>query len=343
MRKNVIKIIGLIPLMILITLALKTEVSASELNFSVKTIIPHNQIDTQKSYFDLQLTPNQDQILVVQLSNDTEKAVTVQPDIHSAFTNLNGLVEYGKNIKKTDPSLHYDIKNLITTASEVTIPAKSVINLELQLDSPKEKFHGVIAGGITFKEKTPKEEVQTNTNSISINNEYAYIIGIVLHSSKAFVEPKLQLASITPDQVNSRNVISVNIRNIQPIYMNRMTISSEIMQKGKQRILYQSYSEKLQMAPNSNFDYPIYLKDKMPSGNYTLNMTAKSMGRTWYWTEDFSISKNQANELNDKDVTIDKSFIWHYVLLGLITLITMCIIIIIVNRRKKDEQEEEIR
>lgn len=77
-------------------------VSASELNFGVKTELPENQTDQQKSYFDLAVKSNQKQTIFIELTNTTNKAVTIEPQINEAKTNNNGNVQYDQNSIKRD-------------------------------------------------------------------------------------------------------------------------------------------------------------------------------------------------------------------------------------------------
>lgn len=54
---------------------------ASEFNFAVTPKPSENQIDKQKTYFDLLLAPNQEETLTVDLRNDTDKEVVVEAQI----------------------------------------------------------------------------------------------------------------------------------------------------------------------------------------------------------------------------------------------------------------------
>lgn len=46
---------------------------AAEMNFSVNTVVPDNQIDKSKTYFNLKMNSNQQQDITVTLKNDTKK------------------------------------------------------------------------------------------------------------------------------------------------------------------------------------------------------------------------------------------------------------------------------
>src|SRR5574337_20899 len=127
------------------------QVSASQANFSVNTIIPENQIDKSKTYFNLKMGPDQRQFITTTLKNGTEKAVTVEVSINSAKTNVNGLIEYGNNTIKKDASLAYPLDTLMTGPTSVVIPAHESKDAIFQITMPSQLFDGIILGGLTFQ------------------------------------------------------------------------------------------------------------------------------------------------------------------------------------------------
>ncbi|MCM3675950.1 DUF916 and DUF3324 domain-containing protein [Peribacillus simplex] len=319
--------------------------SAAEFNFGVETVVPKNQVDKKKTYFDLLVEPGQKQILEINLRNDTDDDVKINPLIHSATTNLNGVVEYGENDKEADPTLLYKLEDIVKTEEEVIIPAKGNYVLKLDVTVPKKEFDGVVAGGIILQEDTEGTDEKQNKNEdnkgLSIKNEFAYVVAILLRENENEIKPELQLNDVFPDQVNARNVINVNIQNTMPMYMNQMTVKSKVTKKDDSQVLYESNKEGMQMAPNSNFDYPISLNgERLEAGDYTLEMTAASMGEEWHWTRDFKIDGDIAKKLNDSDVTIQKDYTWLYVIIGGIVILLALILWVIIMRRKKKENEE---
>ncbi|BDQ63724.1 hypothetical protein EfsSVR2332_38020 [Enterococcus faecalis] len=59
---------------------------------------------------------------------------------------------------------------------------------------PKDSFDGVMAGGITLKEK--KKETTTSADQskgLAINNEYSYVVAIILQQNETKVQPDLKL------------------------------------------------------------------------------------------------------------------------------------------------------
>ncbi|EJP81806.1 DUF916 and DUF3324 domain-containing protein [Bacillus cereus] len=313
------------------------EVFASEFNFSVQTVLPENQVDSAKTYFDLRMNPSQTQVLEINLRNDTAKDVKINPEIYSATTNSNGVVEYGDNQKEKDSSLTYKMEDLVTTEKEITIPAKGSYSLKIQVKMPDEPFDGMIAGGITLQEANDTEK--SKDRGLSIENRYAYVVAILFHENDNAVSPQLKLNNVFADQVNARNVIKANIQNIMPIYMNQMAVDAKITKKGSEEVLYHVNKKGMQMAPHSNFDFPVSLNgDKLMAGDYTLELTASSKGETWEWQKDFKIDSQSAKKLNKKDVSIKKDYTWIYVGLGFLFICFAFALFIFWKRKKKENK-----
>lgn len=352
MKKNMQKAIIMIVMTVVFTLSIqRNNVEAATLNFAVETVIPENQIDKNKTYFDLRMEPEQEQILEIVLRNDTQADVRMQPKINTAFTNINGVVEYNGTDKEPDNTLQNRIEDLVKTEEEVTVPAQGEYVLQLQVTMPKEEFDGVIAGGIVLEEV--KEEVdQTKTDttsdetedeqSMSIKNTYAYVVGITLNENDNPVQAELKLNDVTPAQLNARNVINANLQNVKPMYVNQMTVDATITEKDKTEVLYESHKESLQMAPHSNFDYPVSLNgEKMKGGTYTLKMRVTSKGEEWEFEKDFTIEKEVAKAFNQSDVTVEKANNWILVAIGIAIIILVLFIIIIVSQKRKMKKLQE--
>ena len=105
MKKN-IWIVGLLGwVMVLFSGMWQQSAQAAGEGFTVKAELPENQRDTSASYFDLRVSPNQAQTLNVVIQNRQADPVTVLIKVNPAFTNDNGVVEYGEQVGRTDASL----------------------------------------------------------------------------------------------------------------------------------------------------------------------------------------------------------------------------------------------
>lgn len=322
------------------------QASASMLKYSVEPVIPENQKDKKQTYFDLNMKPNDKQTVKIHMRNETDEDVIVIPTIKTATTNINGIVEYGESNQKPDKTIPFKMEDIVSTKmKEVTIPKNGATDLELEIKMPEEEFDGVLVGGITLQEKEKDEgEKDTKKEGLSIENRYAYTVAIVLHENDKPIEPKLALGKVEPSQVNARNVINATIQNPNPRFMNQLAVETKITRKGEKEVLYSSEKKEMQMAPNTSFAYPTSLNGKeLKAGKYTLNMTAKSSGKTWNFTKDFEIKGEVAKEFNEKDVSIKKDYTWVYIAVGFILILIAILFIVLFFRKKMQEKDKEAK
>lgn len=343
MKKNLKTIILFISVVLIGIIQFSSIGFASELNFSVEALIPDNQRDKTKTYFDLRVEPNTEQTIEINLRNDTNNEVVVEPSINTATTNLNGVVEYGETKAKQDKTLPINLKDIVTVAKEVSIPAKSSLKVPLNIKMPETKFDGIISGGITIKEKDSVTDSKgSKSQGLAINNKYAYVVALLINQTDKEVKPKLELNEVTPAQVNARNVINANIQNITAAYVNEMSVDAKVIQKGKTKTLYENTKNSMQMAPNSNFEYPISLNgEKLEAGDYTLILNVEANEGKWSFTKNFTINGKDAKKFNQQDVSIKKDNTWIYLLASLFLILIVAYLVFIINRKRKEEKRKE--
>ncbi|WP_244307529.1 DUF916 and DUF3324 domain-containing protein [Leuconostoc litchii] len=316
-------------------------VQATEMPFTVKTIVPDNQIDKRKTFFNLQVKPSQQQIITANLTNTTSQDVTIKVNVNSAKTNANGVIEYGETNIRADKSLEYAIPDLVKYPSEVKISANSSKEVLFHITMPKKKYNGIILGGIVFQQK--ESRISPSVKGTSIQNHYAYAVALSLKESDNQVSPNLNLLKVSPGQNNARNVISAQIQNDKSILLSKVKVSAKVYAKGAKTPVYTSVTTDMQIAPNSNFKYPISLNGtEMKPGNYTLKMsvtgTAYVTPKTWYFTKNFKIKSAEASSLNKSDVDIKANTNNNnliFILVGLLLLLIVTILIIIIIRQNK--------
>lgn len=312
------------------------------MNFYVTPEFPDSQVDGSRSYFDLNTAPGTTERLSVTLQNAIDAPVKVAITPHTAYTNVNGVVEYGKNAEEPDSTLVHSLDELIETPEPIELAGKETKTISLQLKMPEEAFEGFLAGGLRISEV--KEETETTTSDeegLAIKNEFAYVIGVVVSNSRNSVRPDLALLDVFPDQLNSRNVISATLQNVTPTFVNRLEVEAQVSRKGEEEVLYEAKKEQMQMAPNSHFNFPISLNgDRFRGGEYVVQLTARSGEEEWQWTEEFTIEAEEARALNRDDVTIDTSPNW--LLIGSLTcmVILLAVIAYLVVQNQKNNKNK---
>ena len=295
------------------------------LSFYVTPEFPESQVAGSNSYFDLNLAAGETETLSLKLQNASSEAIQVQVTPHTAYTNVHGVVEYGKDAQEPDTSLSYSLDELIDPSGLIELAGNETKTITVPLHMPEDPFEGFLAGGLRITEvKEEQEETPSEGEGVAIKNEFAYVVGVIVSNSRDSVQPDLDLLDVFADQLNYRNVISAKLQNVTPTFVNRLAVEATVQRVGEDEVLYEASEEMMQMAPNSNFDFPISLDgDRFQSGDYVLNLKATSGEEEWSWERTFTINADDARSLNRADVTIDSSLNWW-----MIGSIVLCILLL---------------
>lgn len=335
----------LLPLFALLLVFFPAVVQAEEtLPFYVTPEFPESQIEGSNSYFDLNLTAGETETLALKLQNASGEPIQVQVTPHTAYTNVHGVVEYGKDAQEPDSSLSYSLDELINPSEVIELAGNETKTITVSLHMPDESFEGFLAGGIRITEvKEKQEETTSSEEGVAIKNEFAYVVGVIVSNTRDSVQPDLELLDVFADQLNYRNVISATIQNFTPTFVNRMAVKATVQRAGESDILYEASEERMQMAPNSNFNFPISLEgDRFQSGEYVLKLKATSGEEEWEWERNFTIEADEARSLNRADVTIDSSLNWWMIgSIILLVLLLGVILYLLLQKKKVNTKEQE--
>lgn len=333
-----------LPLVSFVLLLFPSIVQAEEtLSFYVTPEFPESQIEGSTSYFDLNLAAGETETLALKLQNASSEPIQVQVTPHTAYTNVHGVVEYGKDAQEPDNSLMYSLDELIDPSGVIELAGNETKTITVPLHMPEELFEGFLAGGLRITEvKEEQEETTSNEEGVAIKNEFAYVVGVVVSNSRNAVKPDLELVDVFADQLNYRNVISAKIQNFIPTFVNRLAIDATIQRVGEEEVLYEASDEMMQMAPNSHFDFQISLEgDRFVAGDYLLKMTATSGEEEWSWEREFTIEAETARSFNRADVTIDTNTNWWMIgAISLVILLIAVILYLIIKQRKQAKKQE---
>ncbi|MGM0255265.1 MULTISPECIES: DUF916 and DUF3324 domain-containing protein [Enterococcus] len=342
MRHKQITQSGLWLLVILfLFLPISAQAEETALNTHVTPLFPESQVDEGKGYYELLLAPGQKETLQLKVGNSSSEPINVQVTPHTAYTNTLGNVEYGKDAEEADPTLVHSLDELMTPSEVITLAGKETKVIDISLQMPKDAFEGYLAGGLRITEVKEEEESEApEGEGVAIKNEFAHVVGVVVSNTRDSVQPELELLDVFADQLNYRNVISATLQNFTPTFVNQLAVEATVKRAGESDVLYEASKEKMQMAPNSNFNFPISLEgDRFRSGNYVLELTAKSGDNEWSWTREFTIDADDARKLNREDVMIDNSPNWW--MIGALILLTLLVVILLYLALKKRRQEKD--
>lgn len=325
-------------------IGLTTPAFANEnpVGYSVSAVLPENQINPRVSYFDLRVEPGKQQELQIEIHNHEPEELTVRLAVHNASTNSNGLVVYEEG--EIDPSLTIPLTDLLKIdEEEVTVAAGRTKTVTAQLTVPQEEFEGIVLGGLHF-EKAPEEDEETT--GVQIDNRYAYVIGVQLSETDEPVEPEIVLGDVQPGLVNYRTAVVASLRYTAPVLVSDLSLSAKVFDEDGEMVNEKEQTD-IRMAPNSKMDVNIdWVNRPLDPGTYQLEMTAMVGNQKWDWTEEFTIERAQARDINRDAVELEGENTPSWMSVGIVGLAAVVIVLLFYIRRLKlrvsttSEQEE---
>lgn len=307
----------------------------------VKPIYPENQTGGETGYFNLKVTPGQEQDIELEITNNSSQEVTVDITNLQASTSDAGVITYSED-KKVDPSTPFPYKDVATLdKKELTIPALKSERVRVHLTIPKEAFQGKIIGGLTISEKrdlTKEEQKQ------SVVNEFQYAIPIILYESDEKVEPELTLDNVEPGLRNYRPYIEATLVNQAPINISTMEINGKIISKKDNKIVLERKELTYKMAPNSSFNYGFDLQNsKVKEGNYIAEFTIVADGKTFHLKKEFTISKAKAEEVNSQNLYAEEEegLPWWWLALAIAGIVVVGGLGLIIYRKKRAAKQKK--
>ncbi|WP_125573980.1 DUF916 and DUF3324 domain-containing protein [Levilactobacillus huananensis] len=306
---------------------LADQTPTNNVGYTVRAVIPANQVDRQISYFDLRVKPRESQPLTIVIENTSNRSQRFRVSVNQAVTNQNGVIDYSQLSPKLDSSLKVGIANIFARdlTQKVTVPANSQKRVTLSYTMPAQKLRGIILGGVYVQQLNPVQPKASG--KIMINNAYTYAIGLSLQEG-ATVKPDLKLKQVGASQINARNFVTANLQNDQPGLLQGLTVNARVTQAGQTQTLIQQKQAKMGMAPNSNFNFGIPWGDQnLKPGQYTLYLTANAKGQRWQFVRNFTISAPVIKRLNRHAIApVPQPNYWLYLALGLLIASLLAII-----------------
>ena len=306
--------------------------------FSVSSVIPENQINKNLSYFDLKVTPSSSQELKVKIFNNKKHEIKVKAMVTPATTCRNGFISY-TNFTNYNESLKYPLPDILKlNQGEYTVPAEGTVTATALLNMPEEAYDGIILGGLVFTKADDGSETKKENQGVTqIENEYQYVIGVMLSENDNKVSANMNLKYIKSTLSNYHTSLAVNLQNDTPVIIPNLKISGTVYKKGSSEIYKSTERENIKMAPNSNFDFMIDWQNlKFEAGDYRVHVIAQNEEYFWEWDENFTITPEQANDANKDAVDLINSIPnWIYIVLAISILISVSFLSFIIGCRCK--------
>lgn len=331
--------IGLIFLSFLLTVQIgfAQEKSNETNSFYVQAVIPQNQVDLNTSYFDLKMLPEEEQELQVKLVNPEDAPISVSVSAINATTTEEGMIDYTlKGIK--DKSLKYPFESLVKVLeTTISIQPYETKIARFHLKMPKEKYDGVVVGGLRFTKNLPESEVENK--DVTIQQRFHYVVGVVLNETATSIVPEYEMDSVKVAQSKQGKRISVihSIRNKNAAISKKMAVKTVIRKKGEKTPLIKLEKAALEMAPNSVMDFPIPIKRQLQSGKYISKTQISQGSKQWEFENEFDLTREQAKLINEENKAVkveNKVPLWLILIVILLALLVLIQTYILWRKRK---------
>lgn len=278
---------------LLLVVSLAVPAAAAEAGISVEPLLPPNQTDPSKSYFDLILQPGEQQELTVKVNNTGAYDVEVAVETVTASTSENGMINYTTPPQWNEQSLQHPFAELAQATQErVSIPAGGSEQVVVLVNMPAEPVEGVILGSIHIVQETVEE------TDGALSHQFAYAIAVQLANGDERVSPAFALGDVLFAPQGDRAAVSAGMRNISPAVAKEISVNAALYDEDGVPYLFHTI-ERLEMAPNSI--YPLLMVDEMgmglDPGDYRLEVHLDYGGEELLLEHPVSLSADQLKGL----------------------------------------------
>lgn len=280
-----------------LTLAMDRKPAYDSSQYTVQPVFGERQEKDVTGFYDMKVYPGDTDKFRLTITNNSTSKQTYQIDVNKATTNNNVLVSYTKPILKDNTSNLLDISKLISLDNhQITIPAHQSTQVNFKLKIPKRRFDGILLGGVVVRPITP-----VNQND-QIQNVFMHTIAIRIRQNDNNIVPTLKSGKIDIGQENLHNFVSMHINNPQPKLMTQIQGDFYITKQGSNQKIVEEHEKSLSIAPNSQFEIPIRLKNNFKPGQYKYIVQLKNNEGAWIFKKDFTISPKTADQYNKTSV-----------------------------------------
>ena len=229
-------------------------ISNNAAEFTISPVYPHEQKEDDVGYFDLNVKKSTTVPVKVKISNlNKNQDIEYLIKVGNATTNDNGTINYTNFKNKKDTTAKYQLTDFISKTElkqKVTVKAGSSSEVTVNLEVPKQKFPGTIAGGI-YVERLTNAYVDEKSG-MNTRNHFSMTLPIIL-TEQAKVK---RIAKMELDKVTVKNgpEITAKLHNVKPVMFGKLSIDSKITKKNHTKTLVHKSVNNYQVAPNSSFN-----------------------------------------------------------------------------------------
>lgn len=306
--------------------------------YTVKPILPDNQTDSQATFYNLQVQPQQKQTLKLLISNIGTKKIVVHVAVNDSYTSDNGIIGYDHAQVTPYRPQNPQLSSLIVgkRTGKVILNPKASDIYQFTYQAPAKPIKGLILGGVT----TVATAGSSNAEQLSIQNRIRYVNGIVLRSNHDPVTPQVTMSKQVTGKVRTmQKGVGFKLFNSAPINIGSIQLQAHFtLPSGKHKTVKLN---NLQMAPSSTWNAFIPM-EKLAAGNYTLklNFTARNH-YSKVFIRHFTISKAQRKHLIREQQPKRYNNVWVWIILiGILALVFVGLYYLLIYLKGRNQKSK---
>ena len=290
---------------------------ADNAGFYVVPIIPENQLENTKDYFNIGVPAKMDQTLELLIVNESTNTKDLQVALLDGMTTKDGTISYSTD-HTYDDSQRYKISEIgKLEQNELSVPPNSSVIVKIELKHNISNFFGTILGAVNVSEKE-----DTNTQ-VGVNNSFAYSIPIKARVVEENKENKLNYKGVKVIAEKTKQDLALTFQNPESTILRNLNLAFSVYKKETPTtIIWSDEMKGVELAPNSLFYPELSLTEaKLKSGKYMLKIVAKSDEIDHSWESEFTLSSTEGNVLNEGLEVLAQGNQWWLIALGIIIVL----------------------
>lgn len=315
----------------------------------VEPIYSNKQTDTKLGYFDMDLKSGDQTTLTLALKSSSDKAQTVviQPIIGTTLAS--GQLSYQPSKFSQDSSLGLKFNKMVSKKKTIRLKAKEQRNVVFTLKVPAEStFNGIVLGSLYLYSPTANQKAKKNrsTKRMRIVNLYSMYMGTTLRiNNSTEVKPNFRILRVTPAISNGEAAVMAQLQNFKPAMITNggLLLQAKVYPRNSSEVVMKEELPAASFAPNSTMHLPLLpSKGKLQAGNYTLKMHLEYQDQSWNLKRNFTITGSQISKMDDA-LQPKKSYLWLWILLGVLAALLIIIFIFFMYRHGKNKALQSVQ
>lgn len=259
---------------------------------------------------------NSERTLEISLSNFGIRRLHLKVVPTNATTSMDGKIVYTDDVKAGQYGLKYAFSDM-TKSQKVTLAPNKTKDLKFKVKLPSKKINGLVLGGFSIR-SLDSAVSGTADVPVWITDDNKPVGGI------------LSLHNLSLDVINKKPHIIVNLQNKEPGMMKKVIVHVTVKRKSWLDIFNlgpKTMSADLtypKVAPNSRI--PVDFDQNttpIQAGKYVVKGAARSGKATWTFHKTYTITQDQANDINKrcKGLIYNKTTTYILIVCVLVSLI----------------------